>query len=93
MTNNAHMVFCVKLQKEALGLKQPPYPGTLGERIYQNVSNEAWRLWLQHQTLLINEHRLSLTDSKARKFLAEEMEKFFFGAGSEKPAGFQEREK
>ena len=82
------MVNCVKLGREAEGLEAPPYPGELGQRIYENVSKEAWQLWLRQQTMLINEHRLSLADPKARKFLEEEMEKFFFGGGSALPGGF-----
>jgi Fe-S cluster biosynthesis and repair protein YggX len=75
----ARTVNCVKLGKEAEGLDRPPYPGPLGQRIYENVSKQAWREWVEHQTRLINEYRLALADPKARKFLAEEMEKFFFG--------------
>lgn len=86
----SHTVFCIKLKKDAEGLARSPYPGPLGERIYQSVSKEAWQLWLRHQTLLINEHRLSLTDSKSRQFLAAEMEKYFFGEGSAQPTGFSE---
>ena len=81
-------VFCVKLQREAEGLAFAPYPGELGKRIYDNVSKEAWMQWLAHQTMLINENRLSPLDPKARKFLEGEMEKYFFGTGSEAPAGF-----
>jgi Fe-S cluster biosynthesis and repair protein YggX len=83
-----HTVFCIKLKKTAEGLTRSPYPGPLGDRIYQEVCKEAWQLWLRHQTLLINEHRLSLTDPKARQFLTTEMEKYFFGEGSEHPTGF-----
>ena len=78
-------VQCVKLGREAPGLKAPPYPGELGKRIFENVSQEAWRMWLSHQTMLINEYRLTPIEPKARKFLEEEMEKYFFGSGSEKP--------
>ncbi|HXH54977.1 MAG TPA: oxidative damage protection protein [Gammaproteobacteria bacterium] len=84
----SHVVFCVKLQKEAEGLDRSPYPGKLGERIYNEVSKEAWRGWLKHQTLLINENRLNMTDLKSRQFLAAEMEKYFFGEGSATPAGY-----
>jgi len=83
-------VFCVKLKKMAEGLDRPPYPGELGERIFREVSKEAWGLWLRHQTLLINENRLNLTDLKNRRFLTLEMEKFFFGEGSEAPSGYVE---
>ena len=85
MTRTVH---CVKLGKEAEGLERPPYPGELGKRIYENVSKEGWQLWLRHQTMLINEYRLTPVDPKARKFLEEEMEKFFFGEGSSAPEDF-----
>ncbi len=81
-------VHCVKLDKEAEGLKAPPYPGELGKRIFENVSQEAWQQWLAHQTMLINEYRLTPIEPKARKFLEEEMEKYFFGEGSAKPKEF-----
>ena len=85
----ARMVQCVLLKREAEGLDRPPYPGELGRRIYEQVSKEAWAQWLRHQTLLINEYRLTPIEPKARKFLESEMEKFFFGAGSDAPQGFQ----
>ncbi len=85
-----HMVHCVKLGREAEGLDRPPYPGELGQRLYDNVSKEGWQLWLRHQTMLINEYRLSAMDPNARKMLQQEMEKFFFGEGSEKPEGYTE---
>jgi Fe-S cluster biosynthesis and repair protein YggX len=81
-------VQCVLLGREAEGLDRPPYPGELGQRIYENVSKEAWRKWLGHQTMLINEYRLSALDPKARQFLTGEMEKFFFGGGAARPEGF-----
>jgi Fe-S cluster biosynthesis and repair protein YggX len=85
----ARMVQCVLLKREAEGLDRPPYPGELGRRIYEQVSKEAWAQWLRHQTLLINEYRLTPIEPKARKFLESEMEKFFFGAGSQAPQGYQ----
>ncbi len=78
----------MKLGKQAEGLDRPTYPGELGQRIFEQVSKEAWQLWLRHQTILINEHRLSPIDPQARKFLEQEMEKFFFGGGSGLPGGF-----
>ena len=81
-------IFCSKLQHNAEGLKAPPFPGPLGEKIYNHISKKAWRMWLDHQTMLINEYRLSLIDPKAREFLQDEMKKYFFGEGSEKPPGF-----
>jgi len=82
------MVQCILLGQQAEGLDRPPYPGELGQRIYDNVSKEAWQRWVKHQTMLLNEYRLTPIEPKARKFLVAEMEKFFFGGGSEKPAAF-----
>ncbi len=82
-------VHCVLLKKEAPGLDRAPYPGPLGERIYAHVSQEAWARWVAHQTMLINEYRLTPVDPKARKFLEQEMEKFFFGAGSDLPEDYR----
>lgn len=87
------MVYCVKLNKEAPGLDFPPFANDLGKKIHAQISQEAWRLWLSHQTLLINENRLSLADPKAREFLQREMEAFLFGQGSNTPAGFIEPSK
>ncbi|MCZ6566129.1 MAG: oxidative damage protection protein [Gammaproteobacteria bacterium] len=84
----ARMVQCVKLNKEAEGLEYLPYPGELGQKVYENVSKEGWQQWVTHQTMLLNEYRLSPIDPKARKFLEEEMDKFFFGEGSEIPKEF-----
>ncbi|MGD2082148.1 MAG: oxidative damage protection protein [Chromatiales bacterium] len=84
----SRVVHCVKLNREAEGLDRPPYPGEIGKRIYENVSKEAWQQWLRHQTMLINENRLSPMDPKARKFLEEQMERFFFGEGAEVPEGY-----
>ena len=85
----ARTVQCVLLGREAEGLDRPTYPGPLGQRVFDNVSKEAWSKWVRHQTMLINEYRLSPVDPKARKLLEGEMEKFFFGGGSEKPADFK----
>jgi Fe-S cluster biosynthesis and repair protein YggX len=84
----ARTVNCVLLGEEAEGLDRPPYPGELGQRIFDNVSKAAWQRWLAHQTMLINEYRLTPIDPKARRFLEEEMEKFFFAGGSQAPEGF-----
>lgn len=84
----SRIVNCIVLGREAEGLDYAPYPGALGQRIYANVSKEAWQKWLAHQTMLINEYRLTPMEPEARKFLETEMEKFFFGGGSEKPKGF-----
>jgi Fe-S cluster biosynthesis and repair protein YggX len=81
-------VQCVKLGREADGLDYPTYPGELGKRVWENVSKEAWQMWLGHQTMLMNENRLNPLDPKARKFLEAEMEKYFFGEGSQLPSGY-----
>lgn len=82
------LIYCQKLQREAEGFSEPPMPGELGKKIHEHISREAWQLWLEHQTMLINEHRLSMIDPKARTFLMQEMDKFLFGDGSDKPAGY-----
>lgn len=81
-------VFCHKLQKEAPGLTIPPYPGEIGQRIYREISEQAWQEWQQHQTMLINEYRLSMIDPKAREFLQTEMQKYLFEGGAAKPEGY-----
>ena len=88
----ARTVHCVVLGAEAEGLERPPYPGELGRRIYESVSKPAWQRWLQHQTMLINEYRLVAIEPKARQFLEQEMEKFFFGEGSAKPDQYVPKE-
>ena len=85
-------VQCVLLDQELEGLDYAPYPGDLGVRIYANVSKQAWQQWLAHQTILINEYRLSPIEPQARKYLEGEMEKFFFGGGSDKPDEFRPEE-
>jgi Fe-S cluster biosynthesis and repair protein YggX len=82
------MVQCVKLGKEAPGMERQMYPGELGKKIFENVSQEAWNMWIRQQTMLINENRLSPIDPQHRAFLEKEMEKFFFGEGSTPPEGF-----
>ena len=82
------MVQCVYLKKQAAGMVYPPYPGELGKRIYDSVSQEAFELWKKHQTMLVNENRLNLADARARQYLARQMEQFFFGEGAEKPTGY-----
>ena len=86
------MVFCQKLQQELQGLERAPYPGELGNKIYENISNQAWQMWVQHQTMLINEYRLNMMDPEAREFLTKEMKKFLFEGGGDKPAGFIEED-
>jgi Fe-S cluster protector protein len=82
------MIECSKLKKTASGLNTQPYPGELGKKIFDSISAEAWQQWLDHQTMLINEHRLSMLEASARQFLKTEMENFLFGDGSQKPAGY-----
>jgi Fe-S cluster biosynthesis and repair protein YggX len=84
----ARIVKCVKLGREAEGLDYPTYPGELGKRIWENISKDAWKLWVNQQTMLMNEYRLNPLDPKARKFIEAEMEKFLFGAGSRPPEGY-----
>ncbi len=84
----ARMVKCVKLGREGEGLDFPPLPGELGKRIWENVSKEAWQMWQAQQTRLINENRLNLADARARKYLLEQAEKFFFGGGADEATGY-----
>jgi len=84
----ARMVKCIKLGREAEGLDFPSYPGELGKRIFDNVSKEAWKQWLEHQKMLVNENRLNLADKKARDYLVQQMEKYFFGSGADVAAGY-----
>jgi Fe-S cluster biosynthesis and repair protein YggX len=84
----ARTIYCTYSKQEAEGLERIPYPGALGQRIYENIGKDAWAQWLRHQTMLMNEYRLSPIEPKARKFLVEEMEKFLFGGGSATPAEF-----
>ena len=82
------MVICIKLGREAEALDFPPVPGELGKRLYESVSKEAWQQWVKLQTMLINENRLSLADAKARAYLAEQLQKHFFGEGADNVSGF-----
>ena len=84
----ARMIHCIKLGKEAEGLEFPPVPGELGRRIFESVSKEAWLQWQRHQTMLLNENRLSLADARARKYLQTQMEQYIFGDGAEMPSGY-----
>lgn len=85
MTRTVH---CAKLKKDAEGLDFPPFPGPQGERIFNNVSKEAWQAWLKHQTILINEYRLNVLDPESKALLKKEREKFLFGDGAELPKEF-----
>ncbi len=84
----ARMVHCIKLGREAEGLEKPPFKGEAGQRVFDNVSKEAWRMWLEHSKILINEYRLDLTSEQGQRIWMTEMEKFFFGEGSALPEEF-----
>jgi len=71
-------VYCVKLNKELEGLERAPYPGELGNKILDSVSKDAWQMWLDHQTMLINENNLNLFEESSQSYLKEQMEKYFF---------------
>lgn len=81
-------VKCVLLGKELPAMAMPPLPGELGKKIQDNVSQQAWQSWLEHQTMLINEKRLSMGNSEHRKYLKEQMEKYLFGGDFDKPVGY-----
>lgn len=81
-------VFCQFEQRDTQGLDFAPWPGELGKRIYAGIGQTAWSKWLAHQTMLINENRLSPLDPKHRAFLEEEMRKYLFEGGADKPAGY-----
>jgi Fe-S cluster biosynthesis and repair protein YggX len=85
----ARMVFCAKLGQELEGLDRPTYPGELGKAIFENVSKQAWQQWVAHQTMLMNEYRLTPIDPKARKFLENEMEKFLLKGGAAPPPDYR----
>jgi Fe-S cluster biosynthesis and repair protein YggX len=82
-------VQCVKFGREMVGLDEPPFDGhPLGQRIYENVSKEAWRLWLEHMKMIMNEYRLNLGTKEAQEFILQQMEQYFFGEGSTFPPGY-----
>ena len=82
-------VFCVKFQREMPGLDEVPFDNPLGERIYENVSKEAWKLWVEHMKMIMNEYRLNLGTTEAQEFLLKQMEDYFFGEGAAFPPGYQ----
>jgi len=84
----ARMIHCVKFNREMEGLDEAPFPGELGERVYNEVSREAWSLWPSHATLIINHYGLTLADPQARQLLREQLEDFFWGEGSQLPEGW-----
>jgi Fe-S cluster biosynthesis and repair protein YggX len=82
------MVNCVKLGKELPGLDRAPWKGELGQRVFANVSKEAWKMWVEHSKMLMNEFRLNPLDPSAQKIIAEHMEQYFFGEGAKLPEGY-----
>ena len=84
----ARMVNCIKLKREAEGLDFPPYPGELGKKLWESVSKEAWKAWLEQQKMLVNENRLNLAGPKARKYREEQMTRHFFGEGADAVQGY-----
>jgi Fe-S cluster biosynthesis and repair protein YggX len=81
-------VFCVKFQKELHGLDAPPWPGEIGQRIFDNVSAQAWKLWEDRQKMILNEYRLMPWQKEAQELILKHMEEFFFGAGAALPPGY-----
>ncbi|MGH9466277.1 MAG: oxidative damage protection protein [Terriglobales bacterium] len=81
-------VYCVKLQRELPGLEEPPWPGELGQRVFENVSAQAWNMWKEHAKMLMNEYRLAPWTPEAQKVIQEQLEQFFFGEGAALPPGF-----
>jgi Fe-S cluster biosynthesis and repair protein YggX len=83
-------VFCVKFQREMPGLDEAPFDThPLGQRIFENVSLDAWKLWLEQMKMIMNEYRLNLGTTEAQEFLLKQMEEYFFGEGSSFPPGYQ----
>ena len=84
----AHTVFCVKLKRDMPGLDEPPFDNDLGKKVYDNVSQEAWKMWIEHSKMLMNEYRLNPLDPQSQKIMEEQMEQFFFGEGAKLPAEY-----
>jgi Fe-S cluster biosynthesis and repair protein YggX len=82
------MVKCVKFQRELPGLEEPPFSNELGQRIFENVSQDAWKLWLEHMKMVVNEYRLNLADREAQQVIKQQMEEYFFGEGAALPPGY-----
>jgi Fe-S cluster biosynthesis and repair protein YggX len=82
------MVHCVKFGKDLPGLDRVPWKGELGQRVYDNVSKDAWKLWIEHSKMIMNEYRLNPLDPNSQKIMGEQMEQFFFGAGAQLPEGY-----
>lgn len=87
---NARRVFCVKFQKEMVGLAEMPFEGhPIGQKIFDNVSKDAWKMWIEHMKMLMNEYRLNLATSEAQEFLIKQMDQYFFGEGAALPPDYQ----
>ncbi len=82
-------VFCVKFQKQMAGLSEPPFDNEIGQKIFDNVSKDAWRMWVEHMKMLMNEYRLNLGNPEAQQFLLQQMDNYFFGAGAALPPDYQ----
>jgi len=85
---NARKVFCVKFQREMPGLDEPPFNSELGERIYNNVSKEAWKMWGEHCKMLLNEYRLNPANKQDQELIVKQMEQYFFGEGAALPSNY-----
>jgi len=84
----ARIVHCVKFGKDLPGLDRVPWRGELGKRVYESVSKDAWKLWIEHSKMVMNEYRLNPLDANSQKIMEEQMEQFFFGAGAQLPEGY-----
>ena len=85
---NARKVFCVKFQREMPGLDEPPFDGELGERVYNNVSKEAWKMWGEHCKMLLNEYRLNPANKQDQELIVKQLEQYFFGEGAALPSNY-----
>jgi Fe-S cluster biosynthesis and repair protein YggX len=83
-----HVVHCVKFDKDMPGLERIPWKGELGKRVYDSVSAEAWKLWIEYSKMLVNEYRLNPLDPASQKIMEEQMEQYFFGEGAKLPEGY-----
>ena len=84
----ARMVLCKKLQRELPGLETSPWPGELGQRVYENISAEAWKMWEERMKMILNEYRLLPFQKEAQQLIARHMEEFFFGSDAALPPGY-----
>lgn len=88
MSTSERMVFCVKLQKELPGLETPPWPGEVGQRMYEHVSAQAWKMWEERQKMILNEYRLMPWQPEGQELILKHMQEFFFGEGAALPPGY-----